>query len=467
MTQGPRPSRGTTPSWPRPLRTRARCCSPTARSIRMWVAGRATTCRPASRWANPLQNTGIVVLDGSPAPAGGSSPGPTDSSAGVVVGVMSGGRDGTPAGPARRGLQPPPPARREQPLSRRLQRQSPRSARGRRRPRRRLAHRRSTTTTGPRSRTRPQSLPSAAVPRRPPCRRPQRRSAADHPGVRRGRALCRRGRPAAGRRSGDGDRARSRTRLRSADLAMVNLETAVTTRGTPAVKAYTFRAPATAFTALRSAGVDVVTMANNHGEDYGPVGLQDSLSAAAAADFPVVGIGQTEDAAFAPYHATVKGRRVAFIAATQVLDAKLMYAWTARGDHPGLASAYNVPRLLQAVRAARATSDVVVVYLHWGHELAACPTSAQRDIAHQLVDAGADVVVGHACARAAGCGAAGQRLRRLRAGQLRLLCVRRLGRHQVGRAGADGDRTSGHRPAVGAGPDRGRCPGAPDRSGCG
>jgi 2',3'-cyclic-nucleotide 2'-phosphodiesterase (5'-nucleotidase family) len=182
--------------------------------------------------------------------------------------------------------------------------------------------------------------------------------------------------------------------LKRADLAMVNLETAITTRGTPAVKAYTFRAPATAFTALRTAGVDIVTMANNHGEDYGPVGLQDTLAAAAAASFPVVGIGQTEDAAFAPYVATIKGQRVAVIGATQVLDAQLMYAWSARGDHPGLASAYNVPRLLQAVQAARASADLVVVYLHWGHELATCPIGPQRDIARQLVAAGADIVVG-------------------------------------------------------------------------
>ena len=182
--------------------------------------------------------------------------------------------------------------------------------------------------------------------------------------------------------------------LSGADLAMVNLETAITTRGTPAVKAYTFRAPPTAFTALRDAGVDVVTMANNHGEDYGPVGLSDTLAAAAAADFPVVGVGADAAAAFAPYRVTVKGDRVAIIGATQVLDARLAGAWTAGPDKPGLASAYDVPRLLTAVRAARATADTVVVYLHWGHELAVCPTSAQRTIAQQLVDAGADIVVG-------------------------------------------------------------------------
>src|SRR5262249_58777083 len=79
--------------------------------------------------------------------------------------------------------------------------------------------------------------------------------------------------------------------LSAADLAMVNLETAVTTRGTPQPKQFTFRTNSTAFTALRAAGIDVVTMANNHGVDYGPVGLLDSLVAIQQSRFPVVGIG--------------------------------------------------------------------------------------------------------------------------------------------------------------------------------
>ncbi len=67
--------------------------------------------------------------------------------------------------------------------------------------------------------------------------------------------------------------------LESADLAMVNLETAITERGTPQPKQYTFRAPASAFTALAAGGVDVTTMANNHGMDFGEVGFNDSLNA--------------------------------------------------------------------------------------------------------------------------------------------------------------------------------------------
>ncbi len=182
--------------------------------------------------------------------------------------------------------------------------------------------------------------------------------------------------------------------LRRADVAMVNLETAVTTRGTPQAKEFVFRAPPTAFTALRSAGVDVVTQANNHGMDYGLVGLHDSIAAAHSARFPVVGNGMDADAAFAPWTTTVRGTRISVIGATQVLDANLSAAWTAGVGKPGLASAKDVPRLLAAVRAARAHADVVVVYVHWGTEMHSCPTTAQTSLARAVTNAGADVLVG-------------------------------------------------------------------------
>ena len=182
--------------------------------------------------------------------------------------------------------------------------------------------------------------------------------------------------------------------LRRADLAVVNLETALTERGTPAAKDFTFRAPPTALTALKAAGVDVATMANNHGEDFGLVGLRDSLVAAKAAKFPVVGVGANADEAYRAHLVTVKGQRIAVIGATQVLDSNLAAAWTAGDGKPGMASAYQEASLLAAVKAARASADTVVVDLHWGRELANCPIDRQRALAPKLVAAGADVVVG-------------------------------------------------------------------------
>jgi poly-gamma-glutamate synthesis protein (capsule biosynthesis protein) len=185
------------------------------------------------------------------------------------------------------------------------------------------------------------------------------------------------------------------TVLRKADLAVVNLETAITTGGSPAPgKQFTFRAPATAFTALKAAGVDVASMANNHGMDYMESGLRDSLAAIRQSRFPVIGIGKNAAEAYRPYRATVNGNRVAIIGATQVLDAEFFQSWTATAAKGGLASAKNEPRLVQAVRQARKTADTVIVFLHWGTELVKCPTQAQRDLAAALTRAGADVVVG-------------------------------------------------------------------------
>ena len=185
--------------------------------------------------------------------------------------------------------------------------------------------------------------------------------------------------------------------LRRADVAMVNLETAITERGTPTPnKEYLFRAPATAFDALRRGGIDVVTVANNHGMDYGAQGLEDTLRAAKRKDVPVVGGGRSEAQAFRPWRTTVNGQRIAVIGATQVIDEEFLSWWEARGRQTGVASAkYDMEdRLVQQVVRVRRTSDTVVVYLHWGEEMKSCPLDRQVSLAERLVRAGADIIVG-------------------------------------------------------------------------
>ncbi len=183
-------------------------------------------------------------------------------------------------------------------------------------------------------------------------------------------------------------------RLADADISVVNLETAVTTRGTPAPKEFTFRAPPVAMNVLRRAGIDVVTVANNHGMDYGRVGLSDTLAAAAKYHLPVIGAGTNVTAAYQPYLKTVRGVRVAVLAATDVLDTFAISTWPATDSESGLASAKDPTRLLAAVKAAGESADVVVVDLHWGVELHQCPTTQQLRLLDALITAGADVVVG-------------------------------------------------------------------------
>jgi hypothetical protein len=191
--------------------------------------------------------------------------------------------------------------------------------------------------------------------------------------------------------------------LADADVTMANLESAITARGTPEAKEleipslrYHFRTSAAALDVLDEGGIDVVTMANNHGADYGPVGLADTLTAIRRGPIPVIGIGRDRKAAFEPYRVSIRGTDLAFLAADASMREGSSDVWAAGPENPGIAAAHSArPRaLLAAVRAASRQDDVVVVYMHWGAELQGCPTAQQHAAARALSDVGADIIVG-------------------------------------------------------------------------
>ena len=188
------------------------------------------------------------------------------------------------------------------------------------------------------------------------------------------------------------------------DVVVVNLETAITRSDGAASKQFTFRAPPEVLAGLLADGVDVASLANNHGMDFGREGLEDSLRASEETGLPLIGAGRDAAEAFAPWTTTIGGHRVAVLAATQVLDSSLEQAWTAGPAKPGLASAKEPARLLAAVRRAAEEADTVAVVLHWGVEKETCPTAAQQELAEALVAAGADIVVGGHAHRLQGAG---------------------------------------------------------------
>jgi len=202
--------------------------------------------------------------------------------------------------------------------------------------------------------------------------------------------------------------------LRDADLAMVNLEAALTDAGEPTRKErevpgnrYWFRSPPSTLDLLDRSGVDVVTVANNHGADYGLAGLRRTVEIADDGPVAVVGAGRDAAAAFAPYRTTIRGTDVAVLAADASPGESADPVWTARpGTGPGLASARggDDAQLVAAVREAAAVDDLVVVYLHWGEEGETCPTGGQEALAGALAEAGADVVVGTHAHRLQGAG---------------------------------------------------------------
>jgi poly-gamma-glutamate synthesis protein (capsule biosynthesis protein) len=199
--------------------------------------------------------------------------------------------------------------------------------------------------------------------------------------------------------------------LSRADLAMVNLETAITERGEPvAGKAFHFRSPPESFMALKAAGVDVVNMANNHALDYGPIGMEDTFDAIAASELSVVGIGHNATEAYRPYRTVINGQRIAIFGAVDWLEPALVSRWTATDNQPGLAFSIDRTRLVSAVAAVRPEVDTLVAFLHWGTEETHCASPEQQSLAQALLGAGADIVVGSHAHRVFGAGHVGPSL---------------------------------------------------------
>ncbi|MDH2426675.1 CapA family protein [Sphaerisporangium sp. TRM90804] len=180
--------------------------------------------------------------------------------------------------------------------------------------------------------------------------------------------------------------------LSSSDVTLLNLETPITTRGTAEQKNYLFRTDKRAVRALLAAGVDAVSLANNHTLDYGRVGLSDTLVYARRGKLPVFGAGKNAAQAFAPWRTTVRGLRIAVFGFSQVDD--LAEPWAAKDDRSGIAMAFDEDRALKAVSAARADSDLIIVMPHWGTEYQICADDRQKRFAARLAEAGADVIVG-------------------------------------------------------------------------
>lgn len=193
----------------------------------------------------------------------------------------------------------------------------------------------------------------------------------------------------------------------TADLAVVDLDAAVT--DDPAGDRETGAVPGAVLGALRAAGVDVVSAANDRSLDLGAGALLGAV--AAVEDGPaVIGVGADEGSAYRPFVRDVGGHTVAVIAATQLLDPDRIASDTAGSTNPGVASAKRVDRLLAEVAAVRAEADIVVVYLHWGTAGETCPDPSQQELAAALVGAGADVVAGPGAGRSQGAGRSGDAL---------------------------------------------------------
>jgi poly-gamma-glutamate synthesis protein (capsule biosynthesis protein) len=182
--------------------------------------------------------------------------------------------------------------------------------------------------------------------------------------------------------------------LAGADVTFANLETPIAPDASTGTRAYVFNAPPEAAAALRRAGVDAVSVANNHAFDQGRTGFEETLRRVAEAGLQVVGGGPAGRAA-GPLRVDAGGLSLAFLGYAHFFNQD-GNACPPAGARPCLqAGQLDRARILEDVRAAAAEADAVVVSLHWGVEYAPQPRAEDVELAHAIVEAGALVVLGH------------------------------------------------------------------------
>ena len=183
------------------------------------------------------------------------------------------------------------------------------------------------------------------------------------------------------------------TEIQAADYFVTNEEFPFSTRGTPAPdKQFTFRVHPEKVKLMQEMGIDLVTLANNHALDYGRDAMLDTIDTLDHAGIRHVGAGKNLAEARKPAIVKLNGRTFAFIGATRVYPEA---DWAAGTNSAGMFSAYDGgAQLAEEVTAAKQQADYVIAYVHWGIEREEMPNEVQKSIAHRLVDAGADLVVG-------------------------------------------------------------------------
>lgn len=154
------------------------------------------------------------------------------------------------------------------------------------------------------------------------------------------------------------------------DLTIVNLEGTLTDRGVREDKTYAFRGDPSYVGILTEGSVEAVTLANNHSRDYGEVSLTDTQR-------------HLEEAGI---H-WVEGLH------TKVIDVSGIRVGLVGLNGLSGTAASQLPKAIEQVN--REDARIIVVQVHWGIEGEYKPTQMQQDLAHQAIDLGADLVIGH------------------------------------------------------------------------
>lgn len=177
-----------------------------------------------------------------------------------------------------------------------------------------------------------------------------------------------------------------------AQIIFGNVEGPLTDRGTPEQdKTFVFRSPPVKVgAALRTAGFNVVSLANNHTLDYGADGLIHTIETLDEVNILHAGAGTDLMAARQPALIQINGQKVAVLAYSMTLPENFF----AGPGKPGTAFGHEA-HVRTDILAAREKAEIVIVSFHWGQEGKTTLRDYQVRLGHAAIDAGASAVIGH------------------------------------------------------------------------
>jgi poly-gamma-glutamate capsule biosynthesis protein CapA/YwtB (metallophosphatase superfamily) len=175
------------------------------------------------------------------------------------------------------------------------------------------------------------------------------------------------------------------------DLNIFNLETAITDENKKEEKEYNFKANGEFLNYLKSAGLNVATIANNHSYDFGEQGFLDTLQNLDKAGISYVGGGVNRDIAYQGQVYRVKGLKIGVLGIAKVNGGPLSIAGK---EKAGTTNGYDSASTERAITELRKVSDIVVLLPHWGEEGSFCPRDWEIASAKKWQTLGADIIVG-------------------------------------------------------------------------
>jgi poly-gamma-glutamate capsule biosynthesis protein CapA/YwtB (metallophosphatase superfamily) len=182
--------------------------------------------------------------------------------------------------------------------------------------------------------------------------------------------------------------------LHAGDLRFVNLESVLSDQGGETehpVRPLTFVGPPSAALGLARAGIELVSVANNHAWDYGKSAFLESLEHLTRAGVAYTGGAGSEGDAFEPRRVAIRGWSTAWFAVTDIWNRGIEGEPEAE---PHVAFA-RTGAVIGAIERARSKFDLVIVSYHGGCEYSEHIAREQRAFARAAMAAGADAVIGH------------------------------------------------------------------------